>query len=659
MRRSKNCSTSSNYSTTTSYKPSLEEEGTSLPPPPRLIPPILTLSTPSCSSSVTNTIPIYSDPSSVHCIKCKNCVGFVSHSWRNACSLCKCSRAFHREDINNTTTRFLSLDEHGEEEIGKKTFTTQRIPMMNNTSSHTISSSSNTSGGGGYAWCPSGLTTGQIEDYMRELPPEKVPKCGGSSGEKYREEQLSLQCPKQDFALKYTRHVEPGLETSSYIDFIAARNNLALDVGKALEISSLKSQTLPECGKCGNLVQGIGILATRLGLDSFWHPSCFTCSTCDELLVDLKYCINLDKLFCERHYAENFKPRCSACDELIFSGQYTKALGKDWHCHHFCCWHCDANLTGNRYVLTGKGTTAPHTHSSSTSTTPTNNHQPLPSSRNIFSLTDDHPCCLSCFEQNFTHVCINCEKVIGLDSKDMSYKDNHWHEGCFVCGKCRITLVDSPFAAKESRIFCGPCYDAEFAARCDACGETFKIGHRKMEYKTRKWHDRCFKCVSCSAEVGSHSFIIPNEKDVYCLPCFEDKFATKCNKCKKIMTTGGVTFKNEAWHRECFVCCNCNTTLTGQKFASRNDKPYCADCFGELFAKRCTACCKPITGAGGTRFISFEGRHWHSHCFICALCKVSMAGKGFITDGEDIICPDCAKEKLMGGTGAVPAPSSA
>jgi hypothetical protein len=25
-----------------------------------------------------------------------------------------------------------------------------------------------------------------------------------------------------------------------------------------------------------------------------------------------------------------------------------------------------------------------------------------------------------------------------------------------------------------------------------------------------------------------------------------------------------------------------------------------------------------------------------------------MAGKGFITDGEDIICPECARRKLMG-----------
>ena len=72
-----------------------------------------------------------------------------------------------------------------------------------------------------------------------------------------------------------------------------------------------------------------------------------------------------------------------------------------------------------------------------------------------------------------------------------------------------------------------------------------KIGMKKMEYKTRKWHDKCFQCVVCKTQVGSKPFIIPNETDVYCVGCFEEKFATKCTKCKKIMTTGGVTFKNE------------------------------------------------------------------------------------------------------------------
>jgi len=59
-------------------------------------------------------------------------------------------------------------------------------------------------------------------------------------------------------------------------------------------------------------------------------------------------------------------------------------------------------------------------------------------------------------------------------------------------------------------------------------------------------------------------------------------------------------------------------------YFSRQDKQYCANCFGELFAKRCNFCKKPITGTGGTKFISFEGRHWHSGCFQCAACQVKF-----------------------------------
>ncbi len=60
-------------------------------------------------------------------------------------------------------------------------------------------------------------------------------------------------------------------------------------------------------------------------------------------------------------------------------------------------------------------------------------------------------------------------------------------------------------------------------------------------------------------------------------------------------------------------------------------------------------CClaTPPSGIGGTRFIAFEGRHWHNDCFVCSSCKCSMVGKGFITDNEDILCPECAKKKLM------------
>ncbi|XP_031620250.1 zinc finger protein 431 isoform X2 [Contarinia nasturtii] len=297
--------------------------------------------------------------------------------------------------------------------------------------------------------------------------------------------------------------------------------------------------------------------------------------------------------------------------DLIFSGEYTKAMNQDWHASHFSCWNCDESLTGQRYVL-----------------------------------RDENPYCIKCYENVFANTCDECNKIIGIDSKDLSYKEKHWHEACFLCNKCRVSLVDKQFGSKAEKIYCGNCYDSQFASRCDGCGEVFRAGTKKMEYKTRQWHEKCFSCCVCKNPIGTKSFI-PKEQEIYCAGCYEEKYATRCIKCSKIITSGGVTYKNDPWHRECFTCTHCTTSLAGQRFTSRDEKPYCADCFGELFAKRCTSCTKPITGIGGTRFISFEDRHWHNDCFICASCKTSLVGRGFITDEADIICPECAKAKLM------------
>ena len=72
-------------------------------------------------------------------------------------------------------------------------------------------------------------------------------------------------------------------------------------------------------------------------------------------------------------------------------------------------------------------------------------------------------------------------------------------------------------------------------------------------------------------------------------------------------------------------------------------------------------------GFGNTKFIAFEKLAWHYECFICAMCKESMVGKGkdffivadffsfslyffflgFIQDEGNIICPECARKKML------------
>jgi len=62
-----------------------------------------------------------------------------------------------------------------------------------------------------------------------------------------------------------------------------------------------------------------------------------------------------------------------------------------------------------------------------------------------------------------------------------------------------------------------------------------------------------------------------------------------------------VTYKQQPWHRECFTCTNCNSSLAGQRFTSRDEKTTTTYCAGELFGKCCTACIK--LESAGTGFI--------------------------------------------------------
>lgn len=68
--------------------------------------------------------------------------------------------------------------------------------------------------------------------------------------------------------------------------------------------------------------------------------------------------------------------------QLIFSGEYTKAMDQDFHSGHFACWNCDLSLTGHRYIL-----------------------------------RDDHPFCIKCYENLFANTCEECKVPIGTDSK--------------------------------------------------------------------------------------------------------------------------------------------------------------------------------------------------------------------------------------------------
>ncbi|KAJ8917536.1 hypothetical protein NQ315_005585 [Exocentrus adspersus] len=151
----------------------------------------------------------------------------------------------------------------------------------------------------GYTFVPPGLTSArQVDQYYSTLPSEEVPKLG-SKGEMLRSQRIVRQLPKQDLSLSACKFVEPEY-ANSYQDFITGRNQVALDVGLAK--ATPPNSICADCSKPIHSTQ-ISVTALRLG-DAVWHPSCFKCKTCDDLLVDLAYCVYEDNIYCERHYAE-------------------------------------------------------------------------------------------------------------------------------------------------------------------------------------------------------------------------------------------------------------------------------------------------------------------------------------------------------------------
>ncbi|XP_023228116.1 four and a half LIM domains protein 2-like isoform X2 [Centruroides sculpturatus] len=455
-----------------------------------------------------------------------------------------------------------------------------------------------------YSWVPSDLSADKIQLYFTQIPWEKVPRIG-TCGEKYREQQIIIQLPKQDFSANSCKFLEKEYR-KHYDDFLCERNKTAMDI--AYITGGLEHTSY--CYGCeGIMILGdLAVINSRLGENNPFHPGCFVCSVCKELLVDLVSCTVDGKIYCERHYAEEIKPRCAACDELIFDGKYIRAMSKDWHTIHFCCWKCNESLTGQRYLI-----------------------------------RDDQPFCVHCYEKLYSDICNECGKSIGVDSEHLSYKDKHWHESCFSCNNCHTSLINKVFGSKADQVYCAICYESDFATKCECCGEVLKAGTRKMEYEDKQWHENCFLCVVCANFIGNKSFI-QKDNNIYCPSCYEKKFSVHCIKCCQVIATHGVTHRNKHWHRECFSCTSCQRVLAGQRFTFRDEKPYCAQCFGELFAKRCNTCNRPITGIGETRFLSFGDRNWHCNCFLCAVCERSLVEKGFIADGRAIFCLECDKQ---------------
>ncbi|KAJ7332990.1 hypothetical protein JRQ81_015170 [Phrynocephalus forsythii] len=269
-----------------------------------------------------------------------------------------------------------------------------------------------------------------LEDYLRpttEIPPPEVSPdfCLSDAAPAAIQNQLRIrtllqQLPPQDCDEKYCSSI--GEEEREQLRTFASRRRQE-SLGQGVMCPVVPPTHGCSCKKCGKMMaEGEqGVFASLLGEECCWHRACFVCDTCHESLVELIYFHRHGKIYCGRHHAEFFRPRCASCDQLIFTSECMEAEGLRWHEEHFCCLECDLPLGARRYVMKG-----------------------------------GQPCCCACFESLYADICQACGEIIGVDSEQATLQGQHWHAqpSCFCCSLCQKALLGQLVTIRNGLLFC-------------------------------------------------------------------------------------------------------------------------------------------------------------------------------------------------------------
>ncbi|KAF7707326.1 hypothetical protein HF521_018544 [Silurus meridionalis] len=217
-----------------------------------------------------------------------------------------------------------------------------------------------------------------------------------------------------------------------------------------------------------------------------WHEDCFRCAKCYKPLANEPFAAKDDgKIMCGKCGAREDSPRCQGCFKVIMPGsQNVEYKHKVWHEECFICFECKQPIRSQSFLTKG-----------------------------------DEFYCGTCHEKKFAKNCARCKEPI--TSGGINYQDKPWHSECFVCHTCKKPLGGARFTAHEDDFYCVDCYKTSVAKKCSGCQNPitgFGRGTNVVNYENHTWHEYCFNCKKCSLSLAHKRFVM-QEENIYCPDC--------------------------------------------------------------------------------------------------------------------------------------------
>jgi hypothetical protein len=216
-----------------------------------------------------------------------------------------------------------------------------------------------------------------------------------------------------------------------------------------------------------------------------------------------------------------------------------------------------------------------------------------------------------------------------------------FHTECFTCSLCGHSIPGQFYDCRGS-IVCIDCQKKKEEANMKYCAHCrLVIKYKFLVYKSEPYHPACFKCKVCAEPIESASFYQVEDKEPVCDQCnqkYLEKTADVCTKCSKPILDTGVQFENLHFHNTCLTCMSCHCVLENIVFTN-SDETYCERCYSEKYAKKCDKCQQKISH--GDTCAIFAEKYFHKKCFMCSKCGTSIAEVQFVKRDSRLVCVSC------------------
>ncbi|XP_066846568.1 uncharacterized protein [Anser cygnoides] len=255
----------------------------------------------------------------------------------------------------------------------------------------------------------------------------------------------------------------------------------------------------PCCHQCGEFIIGRVIKA----INNSWHPECFCCDICQQVLADIGFVKNAGRHLCRpchnREKARGLgKYICQKCHAII-DEQPLIFKNDPYHPDHFNCANCGKELTADARELKGE----------------------------LY--------CLPCHDKMGVPICGACRRPI--EGRVVNAMGKQWHVEHFVCAKCEKPFLGHRHYERKGLAYCETHYNQLFGDVCFHCNRV--IEGDVVSALNKAWCVNCFACSTCNTKLTLKNKFVEFDMKPVCKKCYE-KFPLELKKrLKKLAETLG------------------------------------------------------------------------------------------------------------------------